>query len=105
MKVVHVEDIKVTSGKLRNQDILVMDSSILIETVGGIRAMPHCVMGLFLQQGRLLSQVKSPSSWKMLSLLCSISLAPPLVVLSPLSPGGGMVQCSVMTAPTVSPLK
>ena len=59
--VAHVEDpiyIKVTNGNLQNQDILVMDSSILIETVGGIRAMPHCVMGLFLQQASLLSQMK-----------------------------------------------
>ena len=61
-----------------------------------------CVMGLFLQKARLLSQMKSPSSWKMLTLLCSPSPAPPLVVLSPLSPGGGTAQCSVMTVPTVS---
>ena len=97
--------IKVTSGNLQNQDILVMDSSILIETVGGIRAMPHCVMGLFLQQASLLFQMRSPSSWKILTLLCSLSPAPPLVVLPPLSPGGEMAQCSVMTIPTVSLLK
>ena len=62
----------------------------------------------YTQQARLLFQVKSPSSWTQtqpLTLLCSPSPAPPLVVLPPLSPGGGMVQCSVMTAPTVSLLK
>ena len=59
-------------------------------------------------QARLLSLVTSPSSWTQtqpLTSLCSPSPAPPLVVLPPLSPGGGMAQCSVITAPTVSLLK
>ena len=101
------DPIEVTSGNLRNEDILVVDSSIA-ETMRGVSALPHCVMGLFLQQGRLLSQVTSPSSWTQaqpLTLLCSPSPAPPLVVLPPLCPGGEMAQRSVMTAPTVSLLK
>ena len=42
---------------------------------------------------------------KLMTLLLIPSPAPPLVVLPPLSPGGGMTHCSVMTAPTVSLLK
>ena len=59
---IHVEDPICQSHK-RQLANLVLDSSILIETVGGgVRVLPHCVMGLFLQQARLLFQMKLPSS-------------------------------------------
>ena len=67
-----------------------------------------CLLCTSMPQTRLLSQVISPSSWtqtQSLTLLCSPSPAPPLVVLSPLSPGGGMAQYSVMAVPTISLLK
>ena len=67
-----------------------------------------CLFCTSMPQARLLSQVTSHSSWTLthpLTLLYSPSPAPPLVVLPPLSPGGGMAQYSVMTAPTVSLLK
>ena len=71
-----------------------------------MHGMPHKDNNSTFQQAGYL--VKSPSSWtqtQTLTLLCSLSPAPPLVVLPPLSPGGEMALCSVMTAPTVSLLR
>ena len=54
VKVVHVEGpIEVTSGNLRNQDILVMDSSITVTVEGGVKALPHVYDGFFPPTGQV----------------------------------------------------
>ena len=45
--------IEVTSGNLRNQDILVMDSSITITVEGGVKALPHVYDGFFPPTGQV----------------------------------------------------
>ena len=63
-------------------------------------AMKHVIMHACME--RVFTRMTNDTQVEQLS---APSPAPPLVVLPPLSPGGEMAQCTVMTIPTVSLLK